>query len=187
MLIGASTGAPRTHHRYLGEVPRSLAASIVIVQHMPAGPFIEGVLRHLRRSVAVPVKLAENGDTLQPGRVLIAVPGSQLRFDRLARTARVARSRGENYFSPSINVTFSSAAAVFGSRCCAVMTSGLHADHDGLAGCRAVRAAGGQVIVTTPETTPCYRMVHQLRQEGAFDTEAPLPRILQVAARWLRS
>lgn len=186
VLIGASTGAPRTHHVYLQHVPPGLAAPIVIIQHMPRGPFIEGMMKYLRDTVELPCRMAGEGDRLESRVVYLIEPGQQLRFQRAGRILRVAPSQGENYFAPSMDVTFASAADAFGPRVCAAIISGLHADQDGVAGCRAVRRVGGRVLVTTPATTPCYHMVAQIRASGEYDAEAPLERVLPVIDGWIR-
>ncbi|MBN1343462.1 MAG: chemotaxis protein CheB [Phycisphaerae bacterium] len=185
VLIGASTGAPRTHHVYLKNMPVGFDVPVVVVQHMPPGPFIHGLLRYLQSAVKAPSKIAENGDPLRPGEVLVVEPGTQLRFGSARRCVRVSPDDGSCTFSPSMDVTFSSAAAVFGPACVAAMISGLHAVHDGLAGCRAVRRAGGKVLVTDPATTSCYLMVRQVRRAGEYDAEAPLDAIVPTAMRWL--
>ena len=187
VLIGASTGAPRIHHEYLLAMPPRFNAPVIIIQHMPKGPFIEGLIRYLRDTVSSPCKLAEDGDPLHPGTVLVAEPGTQVRVSRSGTAIRVAPEAGENFFSPSMDVTFSSAAAAFGAGTFVAMTSGLHADHDGLVGCEAVRSAGGRVLITTPETTPCYQMIKHVRRAGIYDAEVPLTRILPRIAEWMRS
>jgi two-component system chemotaxis response regulator CheB len=186
-IIGASTGAPRTHHLYLEPLPPEFTAPIVIVQHMPLGPFIDGMLRYLHDNVSAPAKLARDGDALRPREILLAEPGFHVRFAKTGSQVCVSMDKGENTFAPSMNVTFSSAAEVFGRRSAVAMISGLHAHIDGLEGCQAVRRAGGTVIVTSRETTPCYHMVEHVRKAAAFDIEAPLPHILSAMSRSLRS
>ena len=187
VLVGASTGAPRTHHLYLQHVPRSFPAPIVIIQHMPRGPFIDGMMKYLRDTISVPCHLARDGMRLECGTAYLVEPGQQLRFDAMGRACRVAPAAGENFFAPSMDITFESAARVFGARSYAVIMSGLHADQDGIIGCRAVRRAGGRVVVTDRDTTPCYHMVAQIRAVGEYDAEAPLERTLAVVNEWIGS
>lgn len=187
VLIGASTGAPRTHHLYLETMPVGFSAAVVVIQHMPRGPFIHGFMRYLEDSVTITTRLAQDGDALRPGAVLVVEPGYQLRFRQDRRTVQVRPAQGENFFAPSMDVTFTSAAEVFGRRACVAMLSGLHAEHDGLAGCQAVRRAGGKVLVTDPDTTPCYHMIRQVREADAYDAEAPLFDILTVLSNWMRN
>jgi two-component system, chemotaxis family, protein-glutamate methylesterase/glutaminase len=187
VLVGASTGAPRTHHIYLHHIPLRFAAPIVIIQHMPRGPFIEGMVKYLHDTVRVPCRLAQDGMRLDAGSAYLVEPGQHLRFDPTGRGCRLAPAEGENFFAPSMNVTFESAAHVFGARSFVIITSGLHADQDGIEGCRAVRRAGGRVVVTNRETTPCYHMVAQIRSVGEYDAEAPLERTLAVVNEWIGS
>jgi two-component system chemotaxis response regulator CheB len=187
VLIGASTGAPRTHHLYLQEMPSGFAACVVIIQHMPRGPFIHGFLRYLHETVDAPVKMAGDGDPLLPGTILIVEPGYHLRFAPNGRTVQVSPQAGENYFAPAMNVTFASAAQVFGPRCYVGMLSGLHADIDGLEGCRAVRAAGGMVLIADRASAACYNMIEQVREAGAFDAEGPLQRLLPAIKQRMRN
>ncbi len=187
VLIGASTGAPRTHDIYLRATPPSFAAPIVIIQHMPRGPFMEGFMRYLTQSVSVPCRFARNGDLLEPRHVYVGEPGSHVRFESSGQRLSVAPETGENHFAPSMNVAFASAAKVFGPRCFVAMLSGLHAHHDGLEGCRAVRRLGGRVLITDPATTNCYLMVKAVREAAEYDIEAPLHRVLTVFHDWMRS
>ncbi len=187
VLIGASTGAPRTHHLYLEAMPMGFPAAVVVIQHMPRGPFIHGFMRYLEDSVAISARLAQNGDPLGPGKVLVVEPGYHLRFRADRRTVNVRPAQGENYFAPSMDVAFTSAAEMFGRHTGVAMLSGLHAEHDGLAGCQAVRQAGGKVLVTDPATTPCYHMIRQVREADAYDAEASLFDILTVLSNWMRN
>ncbi len=185
VVVGASTGAPRTHHVYLQAMPRGFAAPIVIIQHMPHGPFIEGLLRYLRDKVSAPASLASDGARLRAGEIIVAEPGTQVRIDRSGAGVRVRPAEGENFFAPSMDVTFASAAEAYGPRCMAVMLAGLHAHHDGLIGCQTVRAHGGRVLVTDRATTSCYHMIEHIRRAQAANAEAALPDVLKVIARWL--
>ena len=186
VLIGASTGAPRIHHIYLRQVPRDLIAPIVIIQHMPRGPFVQGMMKYLQEEVRLRCKFAQDRARLEPRTVYLVEPGFHLRFLRGSSTMSVQPAAGENFFAPSMDVTFTSAAGVFGALSCIAITSGLHAEHDGVEGCQAVRRAGGRVLLTTPETTPCYHMIKQIRAVGEYDAEAPLERILGVMNDWIR-
>ena len=154
VLVGASTGAPRTHHVYLSRASEGFPAPIVIIQHMPCGPFIEGMMRYLAGSVRAPTKIACDGDPLLPGHVLVVQPGTQLEIGRTGRRVRIVPNDGTSAFSPSMDIAFSNAGKVCRRLCIAVLISGLHAEHDGLAGCRAVRRAGGRVTVRGPDRCP---------------------------------
>lgn len=186
LVIGASTGAPRLHHVYLQAAPHDFGIPIVIVQHLPPGPFIDGMLRYLGQSVSMPCTHAEDGAPLAPGQVFVVRPGTRLLLHIRPGYASVSPDPRRQSPAPSMNTTFCSAARAFGPRVCIAMLSGLHADIDGLRGCEAVRAAGGHVIVTDPATTPCYSMIRQLRMSRAVDDECPLSELLPTVSHWLR-
>lgn len=178
ILIGASTGAPRSHHEYLRNAPRTLPAPIVIVQHLPAGPFVHGIMRYLHERAGVPCRLLSEGTALMPRTAYLVEPGRELRFEPGSGRVRVEPSTPGRPFSPAMDIAFASAAAAFGGAVAVGMIAGLHATIDGLAGCAAVRRRGGVVIASTRETTSCYSMIAQLRDAGQVDAEAPLPELL---------
>jgi len=54
-----------------------------------------------------------------------------------------------NHSRPSIDITFSSAAKSFGSKCVGILLSG--ANKDGALGMKAIKEAGGTAIVQSPD------------------------------------
>lgn len=183
-LVGASTAAPRLHQYYLKTLSTSYVAPVVIVQHMPCGPFIDGLVGHLASVVRTRVALAEHGQRPRCGEVYVVKPGTALGF-AADGSFRVAPEPHDVRITPRMDITFASAARVFGPRAAAAMCSGLHAQIDGLEGCRAIRRAGGRVLVTTPNTTPCYTMVQQVIDAGEYDAETRLEAILGQLGLWL--
>ena len=77
VAIGASTGGPRVLDEMLSSLPADYGAAVVVVQHMADG-FMTGWLSALRQRCALPLKIAEDGDRLQSGRVLFAPPSSHV-------------------------------------------------------------------------------------------------------------
>ena len=75
---------------------------------------------------------------------------------------------------PSVDLLFSSAAAVFGQRFIAVVLSGTGSD--GALGARAVHEAGGTVIIQNPDTVAFPGMPRSLAAA-----------IVDVVANWTRS
>jgi two-component system chemotaxis response regulator CheB len=74
VIIGASTGGPRAIGEVLGQLAADFAVPCVIVQHLPA-TFTAPFAMQLARHAPFPVRVAETGDRLEPGVVLVA-PGS---------------------------------------------------------------------------------------------------------------
>jgi len=145
VVIGCSAGGVDALPRVLQQLPRSLDAAILIVQHM-AATSPQHLVGILGRTAQLPVAWAEQGAPIEPGRVLVGPPDVHLMLQDdhvlLARTAR------ENHSRPSIDKLFRSAAAVRGSRVIGALLTGML--DDGVAGLCAIRDAGGIVIVQDP-------------------------------------
>ncbi len=144
MHVVARASAPGT---VMDQLPRDLAAALCIVQHMAATktPYLVDILS---RSTQLEVRWAEQGEPLDRGKAYVSPPDTHLLFaeNHLA----LSRAARENHARPSINKLFRSAAATHGSRVIAVLLTGMM--DDGVAGLRAVREAGGYVIVQDPKT-----------------------------------
>jgi two-component system chemotaxis response regulator CheB len=90
---------------------------------------------------------AENGEPLEAGRIVVAPPDRHLLVTR--GRCVVVRGPRENQARPAIDPLFRSAASTYGDRVVAVILSG--ARSDGMAGCAAVSARGGTVLVQRPD------------------------------------
>lgn len=145
VVMGSSAGGVEALPRVLRDLPRELAAAVLIVQHLgESSPrFLVDILS---RASALPVEWAEQGAPIARGRIYVAPPDLHLLIAdghlRLARSARENRAR------PSIDKLFRSVAAEAGSRAIGVLLTGMLGD--GVAGLRAIRDAGGAVIVQDP-------------------------------------
>lgn len=128
VAIGASTGGTQALEYVLREYPAN-APGTVIVQHMPAG-FTASFAERLNQVCSVQVKEAEDGDTVSPGRVLIAPGNQHLRLRRSGAEYHVAVSAGPrvNRHRPSVDVLFDSVATYAGANAIGVMLTGMGAD-----------------------------------------------------------
>jgi CheB methylesterase len=76
---------------------------------------------------------------------------------------------------PAVDRLFGSAAEVYGAGVLAVVLTGMGVD--GLAGCRAVGAAGGEVIVQDAMTSVVWGMPGSVADAGLADAVLPLVQI----------
>jgi len=173
LAIGASTGGPNALAEVFSRLPADFPVPIVVVQHMP--PLFTRLLAE-RLSAECPIRVREGSsqDVLQPGHAYIA-PGNHHMLvvrDGLQVRILVNQDPPENSCRPAADVLFRSVAQVFGSGALAVVLTGM--GQDGLRGCEAVRAAGGQVIVQDEATSVVWGMPAFVARAGLAERVLPL-------------
>jgi two-component system chemotaxis response regulator CheB len=148
VVVGASAGGLDVLNELLASLRADLSASIFMVFHLPSG-WSSQVPEILSRTSPLRCRFAQDGDLIEHGTVLIAPSDRHL----IVKRGHVRLSAGprENFWRPSIDVLFRSAAVAYGSRVVGVVLSGTL--DDGTAGLRAVRQCGGVAMVQDPEST----------------------------------
>jgi two-component system chemotaxis response regulator CheB len=169
LVVGASTGGPRAITYLLRSLPSAFPVPIAIVVHMPVG-YTDAFARRLDVESALHVVEAAPGTPLEPGTAIIARAGTHLRLDRNQATLDVRPL--EALHRPSVDELFMSTARAFGPGVLAVVLTGMGAD--GLEGARAVRAAGGRVLVEAASTCVVYGMPRVVFEAGLADAQLPL-------------
>lgn len=177
IVLGASTGGTQAIEYVLKQFP-SNAPGTVIVQHMPAG-FTRTFSERLNDICEVNVSEAQNGDTIVPGRVLIA-PGNQHML--------VNRS-GAQYFvdvkdgplvgrhRPSVDVLFQSAARFLGKSAIGVILTGM--GKDGAKGMLQMHEAGSVNIAQDEDSCVVYGMPRAAFEAGGIDHVLPLTSVAE--------
>lgn len=177
VVIAASTGGPRSLEALFAALPRNMRAPILIVQHIPA-EFSPSFAKRLDAANGPRVMLATDGTTIEPGNAYLAPGGYHLRIERRKTKGVVARlCEGEpvQFVKPSANVLFESAAECFGDGLLGVVMTGMGSD--GAQGAKAIRAAGGRVIVQDEATSVIFGMARAVIGEKAADEVVPLDRL----------
>jgi two-component system chemotaxis response regulator CheB len=185
IVIGVSTGGPNALAEIFGALPADLPVPILIVQHMPP-MFTRLLAERLTANSKVPVAEAASGVVPRPGRALIA-PGDYHMVvvrDGLQVRALLHQDPPENSCRPAADPLFRTAAQVYGSGLLAVVLTGM--GQDGLRGCEAVRAAGGQIIVQDEATSVVWGMPGFVAGAGLADRVLPLPMIANEIVRRVR-
>jgi two-component system chemotaxis response regulator CheB len=172
IVIGASTGGPPALTRLM-EGLRPPLPPLVIVQHMPA-QFTGPLAWRLNECSLLSVSEADDGAALRPNAALVAPGGRHLRVRRAGATAWVELDDSPplNGHRPSIDVAMRSAAEAFGGDCLGVIMTGM--GRDGLAGCAAIRAAGGFVLGQDEATSDVYGMNRLAFESGFVNAQFPL-------------
>lgn len=157
VVIGCSTGGPSALQRLLPALPSDLPVPVVVVQHMPHG-FTEALATRLDALCPLKVSEARDGDVLRPGRVLVARAGRQLRLERRGErvVGRLRATPSDTPHLPSIDVTMSDAAEVYGARSIGVVLTGM--GDDGASGLLAMRSRGAFTIAEARSSAVVYGM-----------------------------
>jgi len=183
LVIGASTGGPQALAHLLAALPGDFPLPIALVLHIPAeytGPFAA----RLHAGSELEVVEAFDGVPLRAGRVVVARGGLHLKIDRVdgGFIGRLDAQPVTTPHRPAVDVLFASAAAAAGKGALAVVLTGM--GDDGLAGARAVRAAGGRVLTEAESSCVVYGMPRTVDEAGLSNGSAP---IVEMAALVVRS
>ncbi|UCF29846.1 MAG: chemotaxis-specific protein-glutamate methyltransferase CheB [bacterium] len=175
LVIGASTGGPSAVQRVLSEIHEDFSLPIIVVQHMPP-VFTRQFSLRLGKNTPLEAKEAEEGDPLVPGRILVVPGGYHLKMDDRQghRVVLVEKQEGDR-FVPSVDVTMTSAAEIFGRRVVGVLLTGM--GNDGADGMSRIREMGGRTIAESEESTVVFGMPRAALQKGAVEEVLDLEEI----------
>jgi two-component system chemotaxis response regulator CheB len=168
--IGASAGGISSIREVLGALDDSLPAAILIVQHMDPN-HTSALAEILGRATALPVVQATVGAPIEAGHVLIAPPDHHL-LATARGTVVLSQEPRVHFVRPSVDVLFTSIAAVSSSRAVGVVLSG--GGMDGATGVRAIKAAGGVVIAQDEASSEVFGMPGSAIETGDVELVLPL-------------
>lgn len=184
IAIGASTGGIHALASLLEQVPATMTQPIFVTQHLPPSfsPYFAAQIGAVARR---PSAIAQERRRVAGGEVLIApgnahlVAAAQADGQIVTRLSQLPSPTGN---MPSVDPMFVSLAQVYGSRLLAVMLTGM--GRDGLEGARAVRAAGGTIVVQDRESSVVWGMPGAVADAGLADAVlAPREIGAMIAAR----
>ena len=129
IIIGTSTGGPRALQTVLTEIPKSIDAPILVVQHMPAG-FTKSLAERLNSLCEINVKEAEEGELIKKGTAYIAPGGYHLKVKIVGKGIAVVLDQSElrNGHRPSVDVMFDSVSEIDDLYKIAVIMTGMGSD-----------------------------------------------------------
>lgn len=161
-VLGASLGGPQAVKQFLAGVPAGHPAAFLLAQHIGAA-FVPLLAEQLQRSTALVVRVARDGDRLQPGQVLLVPVDRRLRLDGEGRV-RLTDEPIPGSYRPSIDDVLREAAEAFPGRAHAIVFSGM--GEDGALGVRYVHEHGGRVFAQSADTCVIRSMPDAARRSG---------------------
>lgn len=175
VAIGASTGGTQALQRVLTALPAT-APGIVIVQHMPEH-FTRSFADRLNALCAIEVKEAEDGDTVSPGKALIAPGNYHMLLTRSGAVYKVQVKKGPlvSRHRPSVDVLFKSVARYAGRNSVGVIMTGMGAD--GAQGMLEMKQNGAVTFAQDEATCVVYGMPKEAVALGGVDSVVPLDAI----------
>jgi len=176
VAIGTSTGGPPALQAIIPRLPVDLSVAVLVVQHMPVG-FTRSLAERLDQRSALPVREAEDGESVVPGLVLIAPAGRHMKVRKRGGQVKVQLDDEPHsaLHRPSVDVLMASVARAYGSQALGVVLTGMGSD--GVEGLRAIREAGGRTLAESEETCVIYGMPKAAAEAGVVDRVVTLPRM----------
>jgi two-component system chemotaxis response regulator CheB len=169
LAIGASTGGPKAVMSIVRTLPAGFDAAVFIVQHISSG-FARGFAQWLNTECSIPVRLAQEGDKVRRGEVLVAPTDRHMLIEN--GVIRLSDSPPVNCCRPSIDLFFSSLASGYAGQTAAVLLTGM--GKDGAAGLAEIKEHGGRTIVQDEKTSVVFGMPKAAIALNAADEILPL-------------
>jgi two-component system chemotaxis response regulator CheB len=176
IAIGISTGGPDALRVVFANLDRDLTVPIVVVQHMPPG-FTNEFAKSLSRICPLEVKEAEDGDAIQPGRILIAQGNKHLEVERrgLGGVAHLSDSPLVSGHRPSADVLFASVALTYQNRSMGVIMTGM--GRDGAVQLGTIYREGGMTLGQDEKSAVVYGMPRVAWELGHVMEQVPLDKM----------
>jgi two-component system chemotaxis response regulator CheB len=137
--------------------------------------FIRGFAEWLSLSCRLPVRVASQGEALQPGHVYIASEGTQMEVREGGRIALTAGAR-EYGQCPSVSALFRSVAGVYGRNAVGILLTGM--GEDGARELKLMKDKGAVTIAQDRESSIIFGMPGEAVRLDAATYVLPPDRIV---------
>ncbi|MGY3089416.1 two-component system chemotaxis response regulator CheB [Hymenobacter sp. UYAg731] len=149
VVVGTSAGGMPALVEFVAQLPATLPAAVLVVQHFAPDADGQHLVDRLARHTALPCRLPTDGEVLAAGTLYLAPPDRHLLAkDGSVPHLLVTKGPRENHYRPAADALFRSAAVAYGARTVGVVLTGML--HDGTAGLEFIKRCGGIAIVQDP-------------------------------------
>ena len=184
VLIGVSTGGPRTLEDILPNLPAHFPYPVVVAQHMPPN-FTSAFAERMNQLCALTVREVSQTTPLERGHVYIGRGGHDVVLTRrLGRVVVTCKPESpEHLWHPSVDVLVESAMDTLpAAQLIAVQLTGM--GYDGAAAMTRLHQSGGRTIAESKETAVVFGMPMELIERGGAGVVLPCQRIADQLIKW---
>lgn len=184
VLIGVSTGGPRTLEEVLPRLPADFPWPVLVVQHMPA-QFTAAFAQRMNQLCALEVRECNGAIPLQAGQIIVAQGGHDMVvLERLGRlVAQPVAESAQHPWHPCVDVLVDSVLRHMpAERLIGVLLTGM--GDDGAASMARLRERGGHTIAESADTAVVFGMPQELIARQGAECVLPADRIGEQLLRW---
>lgn len=173
VVIGASTGGPKTLLKIIQSLNTTTRIPILIVQHMPKG-FTTSFAERLNMGSKSEVVEAKDGMKIE-SKIYIA-PGD---FHMVVRNGKISLNQGpkQNGTRPAVDNLFISAADTYKSQLAGIILTGM--GKDGTIGMSRIKDFGGYTVSQDEQSSVIFGMPRSVIEAGVVDEVLSLDEISQ--------
>ncbi len=185
VLVGVSTGGPRTLEDILPQLPDHFPLPVLVCQHMPAN-FTDAFAQRMDRLCPLHVREVNTSMPIEPGNIYIGRGGTDLIVaERLGRLVAMPKSETPGHpWHPSVDVMVDSAMRhVDAQRLVGVMLTGM--GNDGAVAMTKLKQQGGRTIAESEATAVVFGMPQELINHGGATLVLPSDQIARQLKGWL--
>lgn len=187
ILIGVSTGGPRTLEDVLPPLPADLPAAVVVAQHMPPN-FTDAFAKRMDRLCAMRVREVNMPMPIEHGQIFIGQGGTDMVvMQRLGRLVVAPKPETPGHpWHPSADVLVDSAMRHLPpEQLTGVLLTGM--GDDGSTAMTQLKRSGGRTIAEAESTAVVFGMPQELIQKGGATLVLPSHGIARQLIGWLDS
>ena len=185
VIIGVSTGGPRTLEDILPALPADFPWPVLVAQHMP-GNFTDAFAKRMDRLCRITVRECNTTLPLEPGHAYIGQGGTDMVVvERLGRIAVQPRPEAPDHpWHPSVDMLVASAMKLVpADRIVGVLLTGM--GYDGAKTMAELKAKGGRTIAESAETAVVFGMPQELIELGGASLVLPCGDVTRQLCHWI--
>ncbi len=187
VLIGVSTGGPRTLEEILPELPADFPMPVIVAQHMPP-TFTKSFAERLNSICELNVVEVDHPIPVETGTIYIGKGGTDVVLARRAQKL-IVHSKPENpsfLWHPSVEILGRSALEHCDPRkILAVMLTGM--GYDGADAFTEIKKRGGKTIAESEESAVVFGMPRELIERGGATVVLPAEKIAKQIIKWAKN